>query len=461
MESQQTESNVVDIQFYGRQLEVLGYLNDPNIKHIVFGGGAGGGKSFIGCYWVLKNCFKYPGTRWLIGRKELKRMRTTTLKTFFDMLSDFGIKDYFHHNENHGIITCKTGSEIFLVDLDYMPSDPEYERLGGYEVNGAFIDEAGEVKSKCFFALLARLRYKVHSEVNGKVLMTCNPSKNFLYRDFYIPWEEDKLSAHCRFVPALAKDNPFLPRSYIRDLENIKDKDTYERLVNGNWHYDDDPARMLTFDEINDLFTNPVKGTGKGYISCDVARFGSDKTVVIVWDGMVAKIYRRNVLDKSSVKEVVERLEKVENEFGVQRSHQIIDEDGIGGGVVDFHKGCKGFVSNSQPYKSAADKRQERVNSVISQNYANLKAQCSYKFVELVKRGEIRIETDDNSLQQTIAEELAELKRNKVDTDNKLSVMPKDKIKERLQRSPDFLDALVMRMFFEVKPVQSFVIATS
>jgi hypothetical protein len=43
------------------------------------------------------------------------------------------------------------------------------------------------------------------------------------------------------------------------------------------------------------------------------------------------------------------------------------------------------------------------------------------------------------------------LKTYDADKDNKLRILPKDKIKEVLGRSPDWLDVFIMRMYFEVK----------
>ena len=41
-----------------------------------------------------------------------------------------------------------------------------------------------------------------------------------------------------------------------------------------------------------------------------------------------------------------------------------------------------------------------------------------------------------------------------MDKDTKKQVMPKDKVKELIGRSPDISDALMMRMFYEVKTVK-------
>lgn len=55
-----------------------------------------------------------------------------------------------------------------------------------------------------------------------------------------------------------------------------------------------------------------------------------------------------------------------------------------------------------------------------------------------------------------LAEELGQVKQHDMDKDVKKAVMPKDKVKEILGRSPDLSDALMMRMYFEVKPTRKF-----
>ena len=66
-----------------KQTQALDFLEDKNTREVIYGGGAGGGKSYLGCYWILKNCYKYPGTRWLIGRSKGKTLKETTLKSLF------------------------------------------------------------------------------------------------------------------------------------------------------------------------------------------------------------------------------------------------------------------------------------------------------------------------------------------------------------------------------------------
>ena len=127
-------------------------------------------------------------------------------------------------------------------------------------------------------------------------------------------------------------------------------------------------------------------------------------------------------------------------------SQIIADEDGVGGGVVDI-LGCKGFVNNSKPIEE---------NEIIVQ-YNNLKSQCYFHLANAVNTNKIYFSKYTQEQKETIIQELEQVKRNNVDKDGKLSVLPKEKIKEIIGRSPDYADALMMRMFFELeKPEEVF-----
>jgi hypothetical protein len=58
-----------------------------------------------------------------------------------------------------------------------------------------------------------------------------------------------------------------------------------------------------------------------------------------------------------------------------------------------------------------------------------------------------------------IIEELEQVKQKDMDKDVKKSVVPKEKVKELLGRSPDFSDTLMMRQYFELKPKRRVLVA--
>jgi hypothetical protein len=64
----------------------------------------------------------------------------------------------------------------------------------------------------------------------------------------------------------------------------------------------------------------------------------------------------------------------------------------------------------------------------------------------------------DIQIQKSLSEELEYVWRHNADKDGKLAIMPKDKVKEKLGRSPDISDMLMFRMYFELKHTDFFVI---
>jgi len=429
-------STKIDIDLFPKQVECFQYLEDDSTTEILFGGGAGGSKTFTGCLWQIHRRLQYAGTRSVIGRSKLKNLKSTTLNTFFEVAQDFcGLKpnEDFTYNAQDSTITFFNGSIIYLKDLFLYPSDPDFTSLGGLEITDCFIDECSEVSHKAINILNSRIRFKLDKyNLIPKTLMTCNPTKTWLYSEFYKPAKENRLQSHRQFIQSLVTDNKAISIHYINQLEKL-DKVSRQRLLLGDWEYNEDDALLFDYDAIHDMFTNSIE-SGLGFITCDVARFGADKTVLMFWNGMsVEKIV---MLDKSSIFDTIDAIKSMALQHNVQRSHIIVDEDGVGGGVKDGLSGIKGFVNGSKALKS--------------ENFQNLKTQCYFKLGEMVNAGKLSIK--DSRYKQTIIEELEIIKRDKLDKDTqKLSIVPKDTMKQLLGRSPDYADALMMRMWYEVK----------
>ena len=121
------------------------FLKDDVTEEVLFGGAAGGGKSALGCLWLIECSQKYPGSRWLMGRSKLKTLKETTLNTFFELSADLGLANQYTYNAQTNIITWFNGSQIILKDLFLYPSDPNFDSLGSLEITGAFIDECNQL----------------------------------------------------------------------------------------------------------------------------------------------------------------------------------------------------------------------------------------------------------------------------------------------------------------------------
>ena len=424
----------IDANFTQTQEQAIEYLFDKTTTEVLFGGAAGGGKSWVGCSWLVLMCIKYPKTRYLMGRSKLDALKKTTLNTFFEVCETWGLKAGKHYNFNGGsnILTFYNKSEVMLKDLFLYPSDRNFDNLGSLEITGAFIDEANQITEKAKNIVASRMRYKLDDYgLIPKMLMTCNPAKNWVYTQYYRPAKDGTQKPHRKFIQSLVDDNEYISKYYKTQLETL-DELSKQRLLFGNWEYDSTKDSLIEYDAILNMFSQ--KGVaGDKYISCDVARFGADKTVIMLWEGL--HIINIRTLLKSAVNDVVEAVRQLQQEYQVNLRNIIVDEDGVGGGVKDFLR-CQGFTNNARALKS--------------ENYQNLKTQCYYKLADKINKGQVGIVCPDVNVKNQIIEECEQVRTKDADKDNKLQIIPKDTVKAILGRSPDYSDALAMRMYYEI-----------
>jgi len=327
--------------------------------------------------------------------------------------------------------------------MSKQPSDPLYTRFGGLELTGAFVDESNENEELSITILKTRIGRKLNKEYNllPKILETFNPQKNHIYYRYYKPWRDNELPENRIFIKSLAIDNYYLDKNYINQLKNA-DKITKERLLYGNFEYDDDPSKLFEYDAILDLFTNEAE-RGKPFCTVDVAGRGRDRTIIMIWDGLfIKKIYN---LDNITFKELDDILTK----HKIPRSKCAIDEDGVGFGYVKNMSGVKGFINNSRPFQKKKESERDRV----LHNYANLKAQCWFELSNYVNSGLIGIYRDvDVNTKRMLLEDLEQIKQKDPGKDQPLRILTKEEIKTAFGRSTDIGDAMMMRMYFIVNP---------
>jgi hypothetical protein len=418
------------IEFHDKQKEALSYLAiDNDCRQLLYGGSAGSGKSFLGCDWQIKRRLKYPGTRGLIGRAELKKLRLSTLATFFEICTKYNLiagKHFTYNGQDH-VINWYNGSQIILMDLADMPSDPDFGRFGSLEITDYFVDEASEVSEKCVNILNSRVRYKLIND-NPKGLLTCNPHKGWLYREFFDAQRNNSIRKDRRFIQALPTDNPHISPVYIESLQMLPDIDR-KRLLEGDWDYDETKDRLYEYDDLLRCF-RPSTTLGDKFITADIARMGDDRTVIIVWNNLHAEKFV--VLKHKPINEVVDTINELIKNHSVRLSNVLVDEDGIGGGAKDYLH-CKGFLNGSK---------------AVRDNYMNLKCDCYFKLGELISSNAI---TFESTHKDTIVKELEMIRREKIDSDGKLRVTNKEDLKKRHGISPDFADAIMMRAFYELK----------
>jgi phage terminase large subunit len=425
-----------------KQHELFGLVGDPNTTEILYGGSAGGGKSFAICLLMILKCLQHPGIRIGLGRNQLTILKKTTLVSLVEVIDFLKVKDKVRINQMEGYARFSNGSEIVFIELSSRPGDPLYTRLGGLLLTFACIDELAETDEKGYNILKSRVGRWKNEEFGIKPMLisTTNPAKNWVYRYFFNPWRNEELKPHQRFIPALATDNPFLPQAYINSLATLPLVER-ERLLRGNWDYESTPDDLISLEQSNLCFVKgrPTEGKLK-YLTADIA-YTSDRCVIIQWNGM--EIEKIHVVEKDQIVEDV--ILELAKELKIPMQRVSYDADGVGLHLKQKLRGALAINNGGKVLKG--------------ENYFQLKDQLIYKLAEEVNGGRLTIL--DDKWKDQILEDFSCL-RYYPHAGTKLRTLPKEQVKKILGRSPDFSDAIFQRMHWEImgttkKPTTSFV----
>jgi hypothetical protein len=172
---------------------------------------------------------------------------------------------------------------------------------------------------------------------------------------------------------------------------------------------------------------------GEKYISADIARLGKDRSVICVWQGL--HLIEIHELRKQPITAVVALIKQLCDRHAIKLSNVIVDEDGVGGGCCDMLR-CRGFLNGGRA------KQPDR--------YTNQKAECYFKLAELIEQNKVIFKV--NQFRDVIIQELDMIRRRQPEADGKLAVISKDEIARMHGKSPDYADAIMMRVYFELFP---------
>ena len=331
----------------------------------------------------------------------------------------------YRFNESNLVIKCPNGAEIHFKTAE------KPDNLYGEDVYACVFDEAPRARPESWYALRSTLS---STEAPCKLIGNFGGISNWVHRlkekQKHDPeYEYFKITCWDAIKEGILNEKEVLQAK--KDLPIKIFKELYEAEAS------EGDGQLINNESIIKLFTNTELKGGVKYITADIARLGKDKTVIMVWDNFnVIKVASYNV---TTVNQSVDYIKEFQDEYNINKNNTIVDEDGVGGGVVDYLK-CIGFVNNSKAVK-------EKGRQV---NFSNLKTQCYYKLAEKINANEIHVDCGDET-ERLLSEELEWVRLPKEVDTTKITLLGKDKVKDNIGRSPDYSDALMMRMYFTVK----------
>lgn len=172
------------------------------------------------------------------------------------------------------------------------------------------------------------------------------------------------------------------------------------------------------------------QGQGRLHIGVDVARFGSDETVIISRRGLKAE--KPIALKGKDTVEVCNQVMSIARQLKKRDEQPIVkvDDIGVGGGVFDQLKRNLEIEAVAVTSSRSAD----------NNDYANLRAQLAFGVADWIKAGGTFPE--DSKLEEELA-----APEYKFNSRGQFQVESKDDIKAKIERSPDRADALALAIY--------------
>jgi hypothetical protein len=330
-------------------------------------------------------------------------------------------------NEQELSVTLFNGAVIRLYSLD----SSAYDRMRGIYLDGCVIDEYSDCDPR---AMTEVIRPALADRLGWLTIIGTAKGRDAFYAA-YRKGTKDPLNWFTKVLRA--SETHILPHSelehmkrtmganeYARELECSFEVEGYDQLISG-----------ITLEEAlhRQVNRDPNQPTTLGV---DVARFGDDRTVVVVRQG-------DRLVDGKAWKgqDLMYTAQQTANLAILYKPRMIfVDGVGVGGGVVDRlrHLGYSN-VEDVNVGRRANDDRK----------YANLRAECYVRMKEwLEERAAIH---QNFQLREAFADDCATLNYF-FDNKGRLAIEGKDELKSRGLPSPDIADAVALT-FAQILPL--------
>jgi hypothetical protein len=410
--------------------------------------GVGAGKTYMFLLKIWTYCKQWPGTTGLIVRKEFTDLKDSTMRDFEKY---FSVK--IGSDKNY---TLPNGSKIMFRHAD------ELDVLKNINLGIAGIEQGEEFNDDTQFQFIRdRMRQNNGADVRPICVIANAKGHNWIWKLWinaalnveeldletgqyqYINEEYDCVTANS------FSNAHNLPPDFVADLRR-KEKDApkhYAQYVMNSFEEMEEDDFVFTFADLMEAKRREYafrEGYGHRIMGFDIARYGNDKCAAagIQQHGALAwRTFHVEQWDHKDLDYTTGRVLSTSNQHNV--NDNIIDEDGIGAGPLDFiQKGRKredfrGFRNVAYSYEQ-------------NKYYANPRTAAAFKLKEYVQKGWIAIP------QEEVIQELMTL-RYKFTNDGRRILVSKEEMRNKYKiKSPNMADALLMAasLINEVKESQ-------
>lgn len=429
-----------------KQKTVVDLINDPTIHTIVLIGSIGTGKTDVAAHIGISLAYQFPKTYFTVFRQNISTAKRSVIPSYLNMLDLMNFEegtDYRYNKQDFEINFLHNQSKIGFVEAD-ITKDRQARKIKGINATANHIDEGDELDETMFVTATSRRGRRNMNGQPSMSIITMNPNDSHLKGKYYDPWKAGTLPKGVAVVEFTIEDS-WQTKEDI-DAMMTNPIPWVERYINNNWNYQDDIDSLFKYRFFDAAITKNVTSQDKNTIGYDVARSGTDRSVIALWWGKVLMdiVIIKDKRDQMRTDDQALALIKYMTQNAVVDENTAIDAVGLGVGVID-HMHSKGFsvkefVSGAAPYVSEQDKKKG-----IPSRFEDLRSQVIYEFSQGLEKGVYKIYEGCPFRKELISEAML---HNHEISDKKLKVESKDKIKERTGgMSPDIFDAVVMGLF--------------
>jgi len=179
-------------------------LQDKDVRFIINEGGSRSSKTYSLCQMIIVYSLQNRGKVTSIIRKTFPALRATVMRDFLEIMKEMDLYDVNSHNKSEHIYTFPNGSIVEFFSVD------DEQKIRGRKRDLAWCNEANELFYDDFTQLNMRTEWKLIFDYNP------SESASWLYE---LPKEESIL------IKSTYRDNPFLPDSIRRQIEDLKRTD--------------------------------------------------------------------------------------------------------------------------------------------------------------------------------------------------------------------------------------------
>ena len=181
------------------------YRDIESSKRIcILQGGTRSSKSYSALQWLLVRALTEPNIVISVVRKSFPSMRVSIMRDWQTILKELGIWNDDEWSATEHIYTFDNGSMVEFMSID------NSEKRKGSSRDYLFVDECNELSREDWFQLFIRTR--------KKSIVAYNPSfgtTNYIFTEIHTHPESD-------LYISTYKDNPFLERQIIEEIERLQ-----------------------------------------------------------------------------------------------------------------------------------------------------------------------------------------------------------------------------------------------